>query len=495
MKKPLGLHLSITFGTLLVLAVIPLWSTTFLPFMDYPQLLGFVRTWQGIQDPASPFYGTYATGFPASPLVLPLLVLHGLSHFMSIETAGKVVYTAYVLGLPLGSLRLLRVLDKEPSLVFLIFPLTYSYWLNGGFFAYCTGLPLLVLGISEGIRWLEAPIFRRGIVLTLLLVAAFFWHALVFATLVQALLVLWLLARTKSWKSRLTLVLPIGPAIGFFIAWVRASVVQRPSGPAAAHFYFRSPWLNAGDFFQNLGMLVAESMAHVLLFGLMLLVFFRFGSSSRTKELFRVDNPFALLALLSVAESIVFPVSCYGVEGIHNRQCWVAAFYLIFALQPAKSLNWRTWAIATSVGYNSLFLGHFILRFRDFHAETVGASRLIDRIAPGDTLLAPGDGVTKSFPVKPLIHLDLYATVRRGGLPNKSFAGYDVNFIRYANGKNPMPGLGRDWLARPELARFDWVLLHGQATKALPKRLSLHARDGEWALYSVCGSRKGPACP
>lgn len=495
MKKQLGFLQLIAFCALLILSVMPLWITTLLPFMDYPQFLGFVRTWQDIPNPTSPFHGTYVRGFSYAPTVLPLLILSGLSKFVSIEIAGKIIYSTYVVGLPLASLRLLRVLDKDPRLVFLFFPLTFSYWFNGGFFAFCTALPLLALGISEGIQWLAKPSERRGAVLALLLVAAFFWHALVFANLLQALLILWLFARVKTLKSRIILSLPVIPALGLFMVWTRTNVLQRPSGPVTIACTHKPAWVNTAEFFQNLGMLVAESYAHVMIVGLMLLLFFRFGSSGRIREFFHTDNPFGLLSLIAVAEAIFFPRDCVGVEGLGNRQCWIAAYFLIFALEPVKSQKLRSLALAVVISFDAIFLGHFVRLFKQFDAETIGASRLIDRILPGDTLLAPGDGATISFPVKPLINLELYATVRRGGLPNRSFAGYDVNFIRYANGKNPMPGLGKNWANRPELTRFDWVLLPSARVKSLPKRLSFVAGDHGWSLFAVCGSRKGPICP
>jgi len=495
MKRRFGTLQLFAFCALLILAVTPLWITTLLPFMDYPQFLGFVRMLQDIPNPNSPFHGTYVLGFTFAPTILPMLVVRALSTFVSIETAGKLVYTAYVLGLPLASLRLLRVLDKDPCLVFLIFPLTFSYWFNGGFFAFCTGMPLITLGISEGIQWLAKPSERRGAVLALLLIAVFFWHALVFATLVQALFVLWLFARGKDLKARVVLTAPMIPALGLFLVWMRMNVLQRPSGPVKANCVYRPLWINTAEFLQSVGMLVAESYAQILLFCLLLVIFFRFGTSARTRQLFQIGNPFAILSLLAVAESLFLPRDCFGVEGLNHRQCWVAAYFLIFALEPVKSQSFRALALVTTIFFDTVYLGHFVQLFKQFDEESAGASRLIDRIAPGDTLLAPGDGVTKSFPVKPLINLDLYATVRQGGLPNRSFAGYDVNFVRYANGKNPMPGLGRDWGSRPELTRFDWVLLPNTAEKASPKRISFVARDGGWALYAVCGSRKGPVCP
>jgi hypothetical protein len=109
------------------------------------------------------------------------------------------------------------------------------------------------------------------------------------------------------------------------------------------------------------------------------------------------------------------------------------------------------------------------------------------------TLLAPiGPGSTVAFPGRPLVAVDLYASIRHGTLPNSSFAGYDTNVIRYVDDRNPMPGLRGRWLGDPRLRRFDYVLLR-DAHERLPG-LELVSRDGEWELYAVCGSRKRPRC-
>jgi len=498
LQRPFGRPFSVVFVTLLCLAAAPFWVTTLLPAMDYPQFLGFARAFRDLSVPGSPFYGTYTVGFPLSPLILPLLVMRGLSAFVTLEIAGKIIITAYAVGLPLVSLRLLRVLDKDPAQVFLVFPLIFSYWLSGGFFAYFTGMPLLVLGLSEGISWSRRPSLWRGAWLAGLLCAAFLWHALVFAELVQALFVLWVCARAEDIKARLRLLLPILPALGLFAVWMALMVLKRSSGEARhLQVVFRAPLESAGEFLHDIGMLVPEGTGHIALFGVLLLLFFRFDPPSRkVEEAFSVKNPFAVLALYTALGALVFPLHCFGVEGISNRKCWIAALYLVFALRPPARGSARALALGAAMIFDTVLLGHFVERFHRFDAESIGASRLIDRLAPFDTLLAPMDGVTRSFPVKPLIHVEVYASVRRGGLPNKSFAGYDINVIRYVGGKNPMPSLNlQDWSKRPDLTRLDWVLLHGPAVNNAPKRLSLVARDGEWGLFSICDSRKGPPCP
>ncbi len=142
-------------------------------------------------------------------------------------------------------------------------------------------------------------------------------------------------------------------------------------------------------------------------------------------------------------------------------------------------------------------LVHLGRRFAAFERETAGASRLIDRLGHGDTLLAPVGVSTTSFPGKPLVALELYGSIRAGGLPNTSFAGYDINFIHYVDGKNPMPGIRGNWIDHPALSRFDYVLLRGPVGVAAnrPRVVQPVARDGDWSLYAVCGSRARPTCP
>src|SRR5689334_12151821 len=91
--------------TLVVAA--PFWLSRILPMQDYPQILVFARAFGDCHDPSSPFFGTYTTGFPLSPLLLPILMLRAIGAVSSLETAGRLMWTLYAVGLPLASLYLL----------------------------------------------------------------------------------------------------------------------------------------------------------------------------------------------------------------------------------------------------------------------------------------------------------------------------------------------------------------------------------------------------
>ena len=190
-------------------------------------------------------------------------------------------------------------------------------------------------------------------------------------------------------------------------------------------------------------------------------------------------------------------MTLFGVEGIANRQPYLAALLFVFGWSlPARPAA-RAALLALVGGAGALGLVHIGRRFIAFDRESVGASRLLDRLGPGNTLLAPiGVGSSTAFPGKPLIALELYATLRHGGLPNTSFAGYDIMIVRYVNDRNPMPGISGGWLDHPALRRFDYVLLRGAVGAAATRTGVVRpvAKDGEWSLYAVCGRKALPRC-
>ncbi|WP_438022856.1 hypothetical protein [Sorangium sp. So ce233] len=487
----------VTVSALTLLAALPFWLTDLLPMMDYPPFLTFVRAFQDHTDPSSPFHGTYTTGWPIAPLVLPIVLARMIAAVSSIEIAGKVLWTAYAVALPAASMLLLRVLRRDRWCVLLVFPLVHSYWVSGGFFAFATAPPLVVVGLAAAVRWLDRPSPRRGAALAAIAVALLLWHALALAQLLLDFALLWALWRAPGPRARWRALLPAAPALVLFVVWAIEMVLTRPSGgpqvpaPIAAWPPF---FENAAQLPEFVGVLLPISVGYVLLFALLVLAgaaatpLRPHASPESPTATYRAPNPFAVLALASVACFLFLPSYCLGVEGINNRHPWMAALLFTFAWSlPARPALRAGLLASMAIGSGALLL-HLCGRFAAFHEETAGASRLIDRLSRGQTLLAPLDawGATATFPGKPLRAVQEIATARHGGLPNSSYAGYGMNFIQYVGGKNPMPGLGPDWLSHPELARFDHVLLRSPSPALLTnERLALVARDGPWALFTV----------
>ena len=369
----------VTVFTLTLLAAVPFWLTDLLPMIDYPPFLTFVRAFQDHGDPASPFHGTYTTGWPVAPLVLPILLARAIAAASSIGIAGKVLLTAYTVALPAASMLLLRVLRRDRWCVLLVFPLVHSYWVSGGFFAFATAPPLVVLGLAVAVRWLDRPTPRLGVGLAAIAVALLLWHALALAQLLLDVALLWALWRAPGPRERWRALLPLTPSLALFAVWVGMSVLTRPSGapvpgPVAAWPPF---FENAAQLPEFVGVLLPISVGYVLLFALLVVAGATaepaapHASPESPTARYRVPNAFAVLALASVVCHLVLPSYCLGVEGINNRHPWMAALLFTFAWSlPARPAPRAGLLASMAIGGGALLL-HLCGRFVDFHRETV----------------------------------------------------------------------------------------------------------------------------
>src|SRR6185369_3911515 len=104
-------------------------------------------------------------------------------------------------------------LGRSPWAVLLVFPLVISYWVVGGFFAFATAAPLLVLGLACTVRWLEEQTFARGAALAAVACALHLWHSLAFAQLLLDVGVLWMLFRFDDVRARLRALWPLVPPL------------------------------------------------------------------------------------------------------------------------------------------------------------------------------------------------------------------------------------------------------------------------------------------
>ena len=493
-----------TVATLSVLAILPWWSSDLLPPLDHSSFLTFVRVFGEVDDPGSPFHGTHELGSPLTPTAVVVWITSGFAKLCgSVEVGAKVFLTVYALALPASAAFLLRTLGQNRWCIVLVFPLVLSRLASWGFFAFMTAVPLLLLLLALSVRFFERRTVRLGVGIAALLTLIALWHAMMamIATLFAG--VLWLCWKAPSWRAKLVAVTPVLPAMALQVLWRLRFTAQAAGAKSFAYpdlekqfdlqyFFSRTLWLypNA-DVYAKLA---------VTLFVLARLLSppEEVHPDSRTAG-WHVKNPFAVVSFVALCCFFALPYAAYGVELLRERFASIAA--VLFAI--GWRLPARKWAQATVVGAAVALGGVYLLdvgeRFRDFHRETVGASRLISSIGDRETLVAPipKPYATKAFPLHhPLRHLQQYATVRKGGLPTMSFANKKFNYVHWTNGRNPMPFLhAHNWTRHRGLSRFDYVLVRKPNRKVLrlPK-IKLLRRDGDWFLFGVCGSAATPSC-
>jgi hypothetical protein len=488
-------------GVYVLGVVLPLWSTVILPFMDYPMLLSFVRVFQEHDDPSSPLHGIYVFGPPISPLVLPIVLTSALSALGSIELAGRIVWTLYALGLPAAAWWLGRTFGLSRWNVVLVFPFVYSKWLASGFFGFVTALPLVLCAYALGARWLETSDRKRGLALALLLVAIQLWHALAMAQVVLGLLVIWLCWRAPDLRGRFKALWPVVPAIALFGGWFGSTFIGgRPPPHPGPNFHYAplKETFDAEFFFSRVLMLYADAHVYTKLFALAAVTMLVLGRRQplQPSARWRVRNPLALIALIALICFFALPGHALGVSIINHRFAWIAAVLAGVAWRWPAQRATKIASIAAVIALGGAYLVDVNQRFRRFHRETVGASRLINSIPEHASLIAPlSDLETKALQNKPIRELQQYATVRKGGVPTSSFAGYGINYVRYVSDNPRVHFYAHNFLGHPRLREFDYVLLRapGAVVQRAPSLRQVRA-DGEWVLYAVCGSSSLPEC-
>ncbi len=477
------------FGLLTALSALPFWLTRILPMQDYPHFLLFARAFGDCRLPGSPFHGAY-DGVPLSPLVLPIALTRALARVSSFEAAGRAIWTLYAVGLPLSALYLLSALRRDPWGVVLVFPLVISYWVIGGFFAFATGMPLLLLGLAAAVRWLEAPTLRRGAWLAAILAASFLWHALIFAQLALDFGLLWCLHRAESGRARARALAPVLPAALLFAAWVMASIQGHGPGRKPPVW---PPFLdNATRFFAYLGPLPQAAGAAFLL----VLVLAVGAATEAAPQLdaspaFRVKAPFKWLSIAAVLGYALLPSTCFGVEGINNRQPYLAALLFVFGWSlprrrgrarscsgrsgaPRRSGS-RTWRGASrrSIARRRARRGCSIAsrRGRRCSRRSIARRRSRSREAAGGA---------RSLRVDPRRRAPQRVLRRLRHQPGS---------LRQRSEPDARP-LARRVARSAGLKRFDYVLVRAPVSAAVERDRSLRlvAKDEGFALFSVCGA-------
>ena len=482
------------------------WLSRIVPGMDYPQFLVFVRAVQDMGDPSSPFHGTYTTGPWLVPTALPVHLTGIIARWLggssgSIEDAGKVLLTAQNVGLVAAGMFLLRQLGRPRWAVVLLFPLVHSRWgVGGGYFAYASSITLVVLGWGLTVRWLRRLDAVSGFAIAACLCATLFWHGIGFAVLALGFAVLWLLWRAPSIRARWLSVLPVLPCVAQFVMWIAATFAPR-LGDAPPTVWMTVP--EAADaMVDNVWAVVPHAGGFVLVLagivGLGLVADWQAQTPAHAAaRAWRVGNPFLVVCVAYLLAYFFMPMHWSHVEGIASRFAYPAVLAFVFAWNLPASRAKRAVLVACVLLFSAYSLRDLTRRFHGFEADTRGASDLIDMVARYETLFcAPADGgASKDFKAgAPILReIEQYATIRHGGLPNSSFAGYGYNYVRYVDGRNPMPGLKGLPASAPELSKFDYVLAReGQWPRG--DRFPLVDKAGGWELYGVCGSARFPDC-
>jgi hypothetical protein len=169
---------------LLILAtmlLVPIWSATFPPLLDYPNHLARSFVLAHVNDPEFTFNRFYRADWGAYPYLGMDASLAVLGRLFSIETAGRVFLSLCALALPAAAWFFLRQVnpgdDTTPLWALLI---AYNVFFLEGFLNFDLSLAVGFLALGFWLRWLAKQSIARWVAALAVFTVLYFTHLLGF---------------------------------------------------------------------------------------------------------------------------------------------------------------------------------------------------------------------------------------------------------------------------------------------------------------------------
>ncbi|MES1241353.1 MAG: hypothetical protein ABUT39_07025 [Acidobacteriota bacterium] len=231
------------FAALIALHLLPIWMLPVAPTQDGPAHLSMAHALRQIDKPEGVHLREYFQhNREAIPNWFVFFLLADALRPFSLPVAEKILLSAYVILLPLAARYALRAVRPGSGfLAFLIFPFTYNYLLNMGFYNFCFSLAAFLFAVGFWLKHRGRLGPNRTAGLALLVLWTYFCHPVTLGVLVGTLLALaWWRSfvgyrrgrRGAGLRSMAVLLPPIAacaPAVFLLLSFLRS----RMAGPVS----------------------------------------------------------------------------------------------------------------------------------------------------------------------------------------------------------------------------------------------------------------------
>lgn len=228
------------FAALIVLHLLPVWMVSAAPTQDGPAHLSMAHAMRQIDGTGGAYLREYLQhNREAIPNWFVFVLLADVLRPFSLPVAEKILLSAYVILLPLSARYALRAVRPGAGfLAFLVFPFTYNYLLNMGFYNFCFSLAAFLFAVGFWLKHRGRLGPNRTAGLALLVLWTYFCHPVTLGVLVGTLLTLaWWRAfaafrRGAGLRSLAMLASPIAacvPAVILLAAFLRSRMAGHVS--------------------------------------------------------------------------------------------------------------------------------------------------------------------------------------------------------------------------------------------------------------------------
>jgi hypothetical protein len=480
-----------------ILCSAPAWIVKYPPMMDLPFHVATTRIIHDIHSPDFGFDDTYQLTLGRTQYVLYYLAGSFLSYFIGVARANVVLVSGYFAGTLLAMRALLRALDRDERMCFLVVPLLANAMFMFGLFPFLLGIPIMLWALATTVRWFEKMDTRSGVLLAALSLALFYSHIFPYAIFGLGFAAMFPWRHPTRWVRA---ALPPIPSLAMFAWWTlfteagkltRGALTDtsqdftKPVNAALADVHF---WLV--DIFQ-------DTSDDVLFIGLCLLMVLALGMSLGERD--RAKKVGRLYALLPIVCVVLYFRSTEG-----HGYIWLIAqrFPILFFITLIPVLRfpsgWRGHAVAgLAIALAAATTINTCKHFIQFQLDEVGdIDGALAQMAPKKRVCAliydKGSHKVVNNQWSPFLHFGSYYQAQKGGVVMFTYAGYAHWPVDFKPGHYPPPGgpARLRWEWTPEMVPigeiypyYDYVLTRGDGFRAPVGTYRIKWREAPWTVW------------
>ncbi len=495
-----------------VLMILPVLLVDWLPFVDVPPHVAEVAILANYLVPEFRFQEFYELGRWLHPYTPHRVVLAGIAELIGPMAAYRLFIAAY-LGLAMYfAVRLIHFVGGRRSAVLVLPFVLYSFPLHFGFIPYCFATAVLLGGLYWTERWLAGD-GRSGSITVLLVPSLLFLlhpQAFLYWLVIGPLLVLlWSAANGRDRRKTGVMVGSLIPALAMFVAYAIAS--GKPDAIAQGSAGWPHPLTRLQNLPRYLGGMWDDPWIYIVALvavGWWLWAGVAWGgrqSSVDNKRLSRFwEHRYLLVVIALFAGSMVLPESLMQAY-IASRLPSMALLVLPVALAMDARWDHRAFVVGAA-GLSLAFAVLVAVQMFRFDAESGSFSEIVDNIPVGAAVRCNIDaGHSDQFTLPSYRHFCSYITAEKGGLNGFLFRKLGIDYSApYQIPQGLLYFWQFDATRRFDFRQFgdlfDYYVVRDPADitvyddpEALGEFFAPVVRSGEWRLYRRIRSFQDPA--
>jgi hypothetical protein len=492
-----------------VVLAAPIVIAPYPPMSDLPLHEAAVAILRGMRDPSLFPPGLYVTNL-GHPNQLFHMAALALAYVVPVLLACKLVVAGATVALPLGAARLADHLGASRWTAVLVAPIALGWLFIIGLVANVIGLACLLALFPLLDRFVDAPTARGAVKVSLACVVLYFAHEAMLFMYAGALL-LFVVARARTVQGAALAMGPFAFAVAITLAQQKYQAGLFTSSVKAVTVEYEPLSVKLGDLPEQL-YVPYDGAASRVLFALAALAAVMLATRrlrehraapaiARGPRVTLDHYRYEVLAILSFAAYLTFPVSMHGANLVYHRFLSPAFALALIAASPRRSsggpppVGKVTPALA-SIGPLAM-LAVILPGFAESSRSYQDVQSLLGKIAPGSAVMTlQGSQVNADvmFLLKP--SMAVRSVTERGGRALFSFVESPISpviFARAYEWSEPIDRIvARDAgiCPRYDFTRFRYLLFMTTsaptqyvATFALQPDARLLGQAGNWALY------------